>query len=31
MITDGHIKKHQKAYPITGKGECGRKLGGPAA
>jgi hypothetical protein len=30
MTTEGHIKKHPKSYPITGKGECGRNLG-PAA
>ncbi len=27
MLIEGHIKKHPKAYPISGKGDCGRRLG----
>ena len=27
IIADGHLKPHPKARDLTGKGDCGRRLG----
>ncbi len=26
MVNDQHMAKHPKAYPISGQGDCGRRL-----